>query len=261
VPDIKIGDMNMVYRIDGQGDPVVLIHGLGGDHTSFDDPLRPALLRRFRVLTMDLRGHGRSSRTRREYTTDLFADDVKRLLGKLNISNARVLGTSMGGAVAMILAARWPALVQRLVLVDTWARCDEAARACFLEWAEAARESRDVLQRIVLIRTATPEFVAANPDFIAFFRKFWPTNFGPAFRKSCLACAHHDATSLLPRIAAPTLVLAGRRDILVPPALSRDLAKSISGSEIQIIPAGGHVPWLDNAHDTLKEIETFLAEQ
>ena len=131
MPKLKMTDMNMVYRIDGRGDPVVLIHGLGGDHTSFDDPLRPALLRRFRVLTMDLRGHGRSSHTRRLYTTALFADDVKRLLDKLNISNARVLGTSMGGAVAMILAARHPALVQRLVLVDTWARCDEAARACF----------------------------------------------------------------------------------------------------------------------------------
>jgi len=259
MPKIKIADMNMVYRVDGRGEPVVLIHGLGGDHTSFDDPLRPALLPRFSVLTMDLRGHGRSSRTRRHYTTDLFADDVRRLLGKLNISNARVLGTSMGGAVAMILAAKYPALVKRLVLVDTWARCDGAARACFLEWAEAARESRDLLQRIVLIRTATPEFIAANPDFIAFFRKFWPTNFGPAFIKSCLACANHDATSLLPRIAAPTLVLAGERDILVPPALSRALAKSIPGSRLKIIPAGGHVPWLDNPHDTLDEIETFLA--
>ena len=261
MPKIKIADMDMVYRIEGRGDPVVLIHGLGGDHTSFDDPLRPALLERFRVLTMDLRGHGRSSRTRREYTTGLFADDVRRLLGKLKISNARVLGTSMGGAVAMILAARYPALVRRLVLVDTWARCDEAARACFLEWAEAAGESCDVLQRIVLIRTATAEFVAANPDFIAFFRKFWPTNFGRAFRKSCLACADHDARSLLPKIAAPTLVLAGERDILVPPVLARDLAQSIRGSTLKIIPAGGHVPWLDNPRDTLKEIETFLAEE
>ena len=205
MPKTKIGDLSMVYRVEGDGEPVVLIHGLGGDHTGFDDSLKPALLGGSRVVTMDLRGHGKSSHAGPEYSAELFAEDVKGLFEAVGFASAKVVGISMGGTVAMLLAARYPALVRKLVLVDTWARCDEAARACFLEWIEASRESREVLQRIVLIRTATPAFVEATPEFVALFKKTWPTNHGQAFRKSCIACAEHDATEDLGKIKAPTL--------------------------------------------------------
>lgn len=151
-----------------------------------------------------------------------------------------------------------PSLVRNLILVDTWARCDEAARACFLEWIEASKAPRGVLQRMVLIRTATPHFVASQPAFVKFFLAHWPTCSGPVFRKSCQACADHDAARVLPRIKAPTLVLAGDRDLLVPPAMSRKLAAGIPGAKLKVIRGGGHVPWLDRPQQTIGAIGRFL---
>ena len=259
MPKMKSNDISVYYRIEGQGEPLVLIHGLGGDHTSFDEPLKPHFLERFQVITLDLPGHGRSSRPRGEYTVRLFSKHVKRLMDKLKITPAAVVGISMGGAVAMHLAGTYPAKVRQLVLIDTWARCDAAARACFLEWIEASRESRRVLQKIVLIRTATAEFIAAHPEFLDFFEEVWPTNFGDAFRKSCRACISHDATDILDKIKAPTLIMAGDRDILAPPRLSRQLSKKIKNSRLRIIKGGGHVPWLDNPEACIKQLLNFLA--
>ena len=259
MPKVKLKDVDLYYRIEGKGEPLLLIHGLGGDHTSFEGPLKLHLLERFKIITMDLRGHGRSSRPRPEYTTRLFARDVKRLMDTLRIPAASVLGISMGGATAMCLAADYPSRVTRLVLVDTWAKCDEAAKACFLEWIEASWESRRVLQKIVLIRTATSEFLSANPEFLDLFEETWPVNFAHAFRKSCMACISHDATGVLGKIKSPTLIMVGDRDILVPPRFAKQLSKGIKNSRLRIIRGGGHVPWLDNPQACIKHLAAFLA--
>lgn len=258
MPKINANGVPIYYRSLGHGYPVVLIHGLGGDHTSWEGPIQTSLSPRHRLVLVDLRGHGRSGRTAATYTTDLFARDVQALLVHLRIGQASVIGISMGGAVAMAMAAAAPRLVRKLVLVDTWIRCDEAARASFLEWSEASRESRSVLQKIVLIRTATPEFVAANPDFIRLFRHNWPTNHGPAFRKSVHACVEHDATPYLAKIEAPTLVMVGDRDILVPPPLSRQLTRQVRGARLVTVQGGGHVPWLDRPEACVRVLKRFL---
>ena len=258
MPKIRFSDVTLYYKIEGEGDPLVLIHGLGGEHRSWDGPLKDRFLEHFQVVTVDLRGHARSSSSGDTYTTKLFANDVLRLMNKLKVGPARVVGISMGGAVAMHLAAARPSKVKQLVLVDTWARCDEAARACFHEWIEACKESQRLLRKVVLIRTATPEFLAANPDFEGLFADIWPTTSGSAFRKSCQACLSHDATDVLEKIEAPTLVMVGDRDILVPPRLSRELSKNIKNSRLRIIKGSGHVPWLDNPEACMNELSNFL---
>ena len=255
---INIDGKRFFYRLEGAGAPVLLIHGVGGDHTGFDGVVRERLLRRHQVITMDLRGHGRSTRAGASYSTALFARDVNAILRSLRVPPAAVLGISMGGAIAMKLAARHPARVSRLVLVDTWCRCDEAARACFHEWIAASRRDEQVLRDIVLVRTATPQFMKRNPSFRRLFDRVWPSASGAAFRKSCLACADHDATADLGRITAPTLVLTGSRDILVPSALGREVAAGIRGAKFRIIEGGGHVPWLDAPERFMGVVSRFL---
>jgi pimeloyl-ACP methyl ester carboxylesterase len=256
--DIKVDGVRIHFRVEGQGDPVVLVHGLGGDHLSWRGPVLEMLRRRHMVISMDLRGHGRSTAGKATYTTKLFAADVAMLLEHLNVAAASVVGISMGGAVAMLLAARCPGLVGRLVLVNTWSRCDASACACFDEWIAASKVSRRLLQDLVLLRTATPQFVAAHPAFVRTFRRLWPTNHGANFRRSCTACTSHDATARLGRIKAPTLVVAGDRDLLVPPPHARQVAAGIGGAKLSVIGGAGHVPWLDRPARTVRELRAFL---
>ena len=258
---LNVNASRFCYRLEGSGPPVVLIHGLGADHLSYDGPVRDCLVEHHQVLAMDLRGHGKSTRAGKSYSTDMFARDVKAIMDALRIPPALVIGISMGGAVAMMLAARHPQRVSSLVLIDTWARCDEAVRACFHEWIAASLHNDQVLRDIVLIRTATPQFIAANPDFLALFNQTWPSVPGPAFRKSCLACAEHDATRDLGKIRAETLVLTGSRDILVPPPYGRQVARGIRQASFREIKGGGHVPWLDEPDAFIRALRRFLKKR
>ncbi len=258
MPHLRTHAGRFYYQSEGEGPPIVLIHGLGSDHTAFVGPVKDALLAGRRVITMDMRGHGRSTRAGNHYSTDQFADDVAALLDTLHIRCADVLGISMGGAIAMKLAARRPKLVNRLALVATWSNCDDLLAASFEEWAVASRNDNQLLRDLVLIRTATPQFVAANRKFIALFNQFWPTASGPAFRKACTACIEHDAAGDLPKIRARTLVIAGTRDLLVPPNYSRDLARQLREAKLKIIDGAGHVPWLDRPDESVRLLTRFF---
>jgi 3-oxoadipate enol-lactonase len=258
---LSIHGSKFFYKLEGSGPPVVLIHGLGADHRLFDGPVKDCLLEDHQVLAMDLRGHGKSTRAGKFYSTELFARDVEAMMEALGIRSAVVIGISMGGAVAMKLAARESRRVSRLVLIDTWARCDEAARACFDEWIAASGHDEQVLRRIVLIRTATVQFVDANPDFVALFNQTWPSVSGRAFVKSCLACAEHDATGELGKIRAETLVMTGSRDILVPPIHGRQVTSGIGQASFRVIKGGGHVPWLDEPDAFVRTLRRFLSKR
>ena len=104
MPKINANGVPVYYRSLGHGDPVVLIHGLGGDHTSWVGLIQTSLSPRHRLVLVDLRGHGRSGRGGTTYTTDLFARHVQALLAHLRIGQASVVGISMGGAVAALVA-------------------------------------------------------------------------------------------------------------------------------------------------------------
>ena len=259
MPTTTANSIDISYDERGTGPPLVLIHGLGGDNTSWEVPVKPFFEDQYRVIAMDLRGHGQSSRTEGEYSTELFAADVNSFLDEIGVSAARVVGISMGGAIAMMLAATNPEKVERLVLMDTWAACDEATEVTFLEWEMASKVSQELTQWIGLWRGATSEWIEANPDLVSEFFDFWPTNFGDDFAKSCKACIEHDAREHLAAIKAPTLVLAGARDILTPPHLSNELHHAIPGSGLVIIDGAGHVPFLLKPDETLDTLARFLA--
>ena len=258
MPYVSIDRARFYYELKGAGPSVVLIHGLGGDHTGYDGPVKEFFVKHHRVLTMDLRGHGRSSRMGSTYSTTLFARDVSAVMTKLKLGPAIVIGISMGGAVAMKLAVRSPHYVVKLVLFNTWVRCDESVRAFFMEWKALSGYDNQALRDVVLIRTATPQFVQANPKFVALFNQQWPSASGAAFRKACDACAEHDATGDLARVPAPTLVLAGSCDILVPPRYARDVARRVPYASLKVIQGGGHVPWLDQPHACIRALQRFL---
>lgn len=103
MPTMKINDIDMYYEIHGEGDPLLLIHGLGSSSRDWEYQI-PQLLKLYKVITIDLRGHGKTSKPKGPYSIRGFADDVASFLEAFNIKQVNILGLSMGTATGFELA-------------------------------------------------------------------------------------------------------------------------------------------------------------
>lgn len=121
MPTVKVNDINMYYEQHGEGEPLVLINGLGNDITVFM-PIVLRLSQQYRVLAFDNRGAGRTDKPDIPYTIEMMAGDTAALMDAAGINQAHILGISMGGRIAMALALEHPEKVMSLALVSTYAR-------------------------------------------------------------------------------------------------------------------------------------------
>lgn len=256
MPKTRVGDIELYYEEHGQGDPLLLIMGFATDSTGWALQT-PAFSPRYRTILFDNRGVGRSDKPAGPYTIHQMADDAAGLLDVLGIARSHVVGLSMGGMIAQELVLRHPERVDRLVLAATYPEPDE----------EIERTRTFTLGQMGGSITATGEvrvdLSAMNP--LALFQHLLPLVFSPEFIASDLAklmplfagglqygfsmeailgqmeaLMGHKATDRLHRIAAPTLVLAGDADRLIPPANSDILAANIPGARLVKIPGGTH---------------------
>jgi 3-oxoadipate enol-lactonase len=112
---VEVNGVNLWYRISGDGDPVVQIHGAGFGHYNFD-PSTPELARHFRVVDYDMRGYGDSDRPVQHYDMEVWADDLASLMDALEVPSAHVHGSSMGGMIAIVFAAKYPERTDSVVI-------------------------------------------------------------------------------------------------------------------------------------------------
>ena len=245
MPRVTVGDIEMYYVEVGDGDPVVLIMGFGGDHQAWGFQV-PALVASHRVIAFDNRGAGQTDAPDHPYSTKQMAADTAGLMDALGIERAHVIGVSMGGMIAQELAIGFPSRVRSLQLHCTYARPDNYVRALIAAW----RTARVVLDDAAALRTIAPWLFCAatydeRPEFVemlleqAAANPYRQTRVG--FLRQSEAVEHHDALDRLSAIRCPTLVSVAADDILVPPRFSRALAERIPGAELQVLPAGGHV--------------------
>ncbi|MFJ4784067.1 alpha/beta fold hydrolase [Streptomyces sp. NPDC088794] len=230
--------MELAYTEIGVGEPLVLIMGLGAPGTAWE-PHTAAWSRSFRCLAADNRGAGKSPAPPGPYTTAAMADDYADLIKGQELGPARVVGISMGGAIAQELALRHPELVSRLVLVASWARCDphtaEIFRTLPLIW-----DRQEVATALLQWLIWTPGWFAAHEDELLAERTAPGRMSCSAFGAHAAACVSHDALDRLGGIRAPTLVTAGDADLFVPPRLSRELAEAVPGATLEIFSGAGH---------------------
>jgi pimeloyl-ACP methyl ester carboxylesterase len=255
----ELSGLSLYYEDHGVGPPVVLIAGIPAIANDWE-PLSMRLADAGRrVIAYDNRGSGASSVTPGPYSTAQLAHDAAALLDYLELERADVFGMSMGGMIAQELAISYPDRVGRLVLGCTHAgiayaaTAPEAAGRAFAlrtdNWALRMR----TLAPFAFARDAQPSRLQA---FIA--KKSRDAQDPIGYRAQIEAVLAHDTASRLKLIRAPTLVLTGDDDRVIPGESSQLLVERIPKAALRIIPGTGHLFFLEQPDETFKILSDFL---
>jgi pimeloyl-ACP methyl ester carboxylesterase len=259
VPRARAGDIELHYEDRGSGDPPLLliagIPAVASDWASMAEPLSASR----RVIAYDNRGSGQSSLTPGPYTTRQLASDGVALLDALEIERADVFGMSLGGMIAQELAIGWPERVRKLVLGCTHAGPPHAAPMSRETGRAFALETDDWAERM---RALAPFAFARDVDSVM-LEAFVAKKSGDAqdrrgYSAQIDAVLGHDTYERLPQIQAPTLILTGDDDQVIPGASSNVLHERIRGSQLEVIARSGHLFFIERPEATLELLKSFL---
>ena len=262
MPVVNANGIDINYRLEGDGpETIVLVNGLADDLETWAYQTEDFLAAGYRVLTFDNRGVGSSSKPAGPYTTELFARDTKALVDALGLRSFHLLGTSMGGMIAQEYAIANPGDLRSLVLSSTYAAPGPFCGRMFAMWADLAPVlGVPFVMRDVTLWAFTLPFFEQREDELREFEAAMAAGTQPleAYLAQLTSIRTNDTTSRLDRITAPTLVIAGEEDILIPVALSRRLHQGIAGSEWATTP-GGHASIWEHPKPFNEAVLAFLA--
>ena len=247
----------MAVDVDGQGEAVIFVHGLGGTSNVFT-PQVLALGSRYRTVRPDLAGSGRSPASG-PLSIAGFADATVRLARVLGIERAHLVGHSMGTIVCQHIAANEPRLVRSLALFGPLLSPPEAARQGLRERAAKARAEgmAGIAEQIVQTGTSG-DSKASNPVAVALVRELLMRQDAEGYAKTCEALASAEAADIR-RIGCPTLLVTGDEDAVAPPSNVRAMAEQITGARVQILNRCGHWTTLERAAECSAALKEFLA--
>ena len=247
-------------RVVGEGEPLVLLHGLGmhGDAFRF---LAPTLAESAQLIVPDLRGHGRSAHVPGPYTAEGMAADLAPMLDSLGIHSAHILGHSHGGAVAQVFAHQHPERARSLVLISSYAVqritwwqhligriLPGVIRSCGtrqMAWVIRQFRSAGGGRRLGAPAAALAASMLAAND--------------PGCLGNALHCSRRfDSRSWLDAIQVPTLVIAGDVDCVIVPAQAKELASGIPGAHLALLPGAGHAVPLSHPAEVAALITSWI---
>jgi pimeloyl-ACP methyl ester carboxylesterase len=244
----------------GEGPPLVLVPGLAGGFELMG-PLARQLARSYRVISYQLRGEDDCFALRRRFGLLDLVEDLRALLDWLGLESPPLLGVSFGGVLALELAARWPHRVQSLLLQGTGARFEQGlmqeVAGLVLSRYPLPSDNPFVNQFFNLLFGSRQQ---PGPLFEFVARQIWQTDQGVMAHRFHLV-KHFDITPRLSRIRVPTLILTGKRDLLVSPQSRQDLASGIARSRLVELPGCGHLAAVTRPEVVAAEVRQFLREQ
>jgi pimeloyl-ACP methyl ester carboxylesterase len=265
MPKVKVNDINMYYEIHGDGFPLVMINGLGGnaDYWKIDPDFLGWISKNFKTIIFDNRGAGRTDKPDIEYSIKMFADDTVGLMDALHIEKSHILGNSMGGAIAQELVLNYPERVEKLVLGCT--HCGGGRQII------PSPEVRETLMKLagmtpeegaetLISLLYTEDFIKNNLDVIERTRQYLLKDPMPEFslQRQSVAAMYFNAGRRLKNVNTPTLIVQGKKDVLNPVQNTEKLAKLIPGSKTFLLDNAGHSFFYPNTERVKEGILKFL---
>lgn len=263
--DIATGaSLNYIRR--GSGEPMLLIQGMSGNHLSWGEPFLTDLERDFDLVAYDHRGVGRSSRVTDPFSIVELADDAAGLLDALGWESAHVVGISMGGMVAQELALRHPERIRTLTLGCTYCGGEGSALASSqvsTKLAEAMMSGDpDRAISTVYEVNVSPGYFADQSAYTTFYEMAtaFPTPV-PVIMLQMQAIAAHDTLDRLADISAPTLVIHGTEDEMLPYSNAILIASRIPNARLETLEDVGHMFWWEQPERSANAIRELVAAQ
>ena len=257
MPLITVGDLSVYYEKHGEGEPVLLIHGLGSSTEDWE-PQVNVLARDFTVITYDVRGHGRTAKPAGKYTVPQFADDAAKLIRQLELGPVHVMGLSMGGMIAFQLAADHPDLVRSLIIVNsgpemilrTWQEKLAIAQRRLIVRMMGMRKMGEVLAVRLL---PAPQHATLR----ATFATRWARNDKRAYLRALSALVGWSVAARLPSIRCRVLVVAADQDY-TPVAWKREYTSKMPNATLAVIPDSKHMMPVERPERFHEVIVPFL---
>jgi 3-oxoadipate enol-lactonase len=253
-----VGTTGIAYRIDGPNDApaIVFINSLGTDHRLWDAHA-DALVRDYRIVRFDFCGHGASEPPRGPVSIASFGDDVLALLDHLTIDHAHLCGCSLGGMIALWMAAERPARVARVVLANTGARIG-TVEGWNARIDTVRREGMAGVVELVIGRFFGAEFRSRDPEAVARIAAMLGAVDPRGYIAGCTALRDADLRAITKKVRAPTLVIAGSLDAATPRSMAEQLQAAIGGSRLVIIADAAHLTNIEKSDEFNAVLVDFL---
>jgi pimeloyl-ACP methyl ester carboxylesterase len=244
---VRVNGISLAYSDRGAGLPLLFLHAFPLNRTMWT-PQEEALSSRFRVITVDLRGHGESDAPLWRYTLDQAADDVRALMDHLSLRQAVLVGLSMGGYILFAFYRRYADRVTGLVLADTKAQADTAeGREGRFQMAQVAyRKGPAAIADLMIPKLLSPATVERRPDLVRTVRAMIEGNQVSGIAGDLMAMAERpDSVPFLGEIACPAHIIVGELDHATPPSDATVMAGRIPGARLTVIPQAAHLANLE----------------
>jgi len=267
LPRVEVNGIGIHYEEHGSGPPLVMIGGLGADTHLWSQQV-PAFSAHFRVVVFDNRGSGQSDMPDEPYSIPMFAADTVGLMRALGIDKAHVVGASLGGLIAQELALTHPEMVDRLVLACTTSNGPTSVRPSLWSLLPILVRLRRTGNPAADTRRAFsvfvhPRWLAANSAEVEAYVAWRAAHPQPryAFKRQRASIRGFHREDRLGAITAPTLIVHGDSDRIVPVANARVLGELIPGSQVVILEDSGHACTFDQRDRFNDAVLEFLSAQ
>lgn len=263
MPTANVGRYDLYYVEGGSGFPLVLIHGLAGDHSAWAVQME-TWTKDHRVVAFDNRGAGQSTQVDEPISTEDMARDTLALMDELEIKRAHVMGRSMGGAIAQHMALLAPDRVHTLMVCASFAKFDPIGSRVLtnmrevLEWRDNwADHARHSVQNFV-----SPSFYNENPETIAEIEQLigGETRLPACYVRQNHACLEHDALERLGEIECPTLIMAGGRDPICSLTATRWMQEGFPNAETVIFENSSHFFLIEEPQRFMATVAEWLGK-
>jgi 3-oxoadipate enol-lactonase len=259
MPKLRINDIDMYYEEYGQGQPILLIHGLGSSTADWERQI-PAFSNQYKVIAFDMRGHGQSEKPQGPYSMSLFASDAAELIKSLGLGPVHLIGISLGGMVSFQLAADSPELVKSMVIVN--AGHEMIVRTIKDRWQVFMRTTLVRLFGMRKMGEVLSQRMFTKPeheDIRQIFIERWSKNDPKAYLASMRTVVNWSVDEQLENIDIPTCVITADEDYSSVES-KKAYVDRMPQAELVVIKDSRHATPVEHPDEFNKEVMSFLSK-